>query len=148
MCGRKSKLLCSLSLALLFWWLPILSVAADRVLTEAQYQQLIANLTSLEKLNAQQQDLLQKQATTLQAQQVTISSLQDSLQKQISLLPQVSQSFDQAVKQAEADSKVWRTAAFAFAGLGVGYAVDGPRGALIGGASGAAVGGVLWLFRL
>ena len=146
--GNTSKLFCGSLVVLAFLLWPTLSVAADHVLTDQQYQQLIANLTSLAQINTQQQDLLQKQGTTLQAQQQTISNLQASLTEQIALLPQVSKSFDQAVQQARTDTDVWRTVALVAGGGLIGYAVDGPRGALIGGGAGAATGGVLWLFRL
>ena len=145
MCGPKSKRFFGLLVAFSFLFWPISSAVADHILTEAQYQKLISNLTSLEQINKQQQDLLQKQGTTLQAQQQTISSLQASLTEQISLLPQVSKSFDQAIKQERSNGQIWRFVGVVTLGTAVGYQVDKGTGALVGGLGCAVIDGFLWL---
>lgn len=101
------------------------------------------SLSWLEKLSQTQQ---QAQSSVTQATSSTSQSTEASKNSQ-QLSQQINQVTDKEVQALRNDIAIWRTLTLFFAGTTIGYAVDGPRGALIGGGIGAAGGGVLWLLR-
>jgi len=159
MCGRKSRRFSRSSVvfcfSLAFLLLSSSISFADHVLTDQQYNKLISNLTELQQITQQQQTVIDRQQKTLDSQQQTISRQQQTisnsqtlLDEQATLLPQVSKSFDQAVQQAKSNGEMWRFVGITALGMVIGYSVNGPSAALIGGAGAAAIGGTLWIFHL
>lgn len=153
MCGNISRRYYGLLLVVLLLLWPIFSAEADHVLTDEQYNKLEQDLTELGQITQRQQTVIDRQQKTLDSQQQTIarqqqtiSNSQASLDAQAALLPTVSKSFEEVVKQARIETNIWRTLAFTFFGGLGGYVLDGGRGALIGSAAGIGTGGVIWLF--